>query len=187
MNRQGNAKQKIKDAFLSIYSEKDLNQITIRDITNYAGVYRGTFYYYYADIFDLLEDIEKDMKATAIKELIPIIKSLLNGKVTHRDLVFIENFYTKYEKRIKLFLIKKPNLKLIDFMKASIKKTILENFSLTESSLPEEFHYITEFMVSGQISIIRMWLKENRALDVERLHEAIKICTQEFIAYTSSL
>lgn len=38
MNRQGNAKQKIKDAFLSIYSEKDLNQITIRDITNYAGV-----------------------------------------------------------------------------------------------------------------------------------------------------
>ena len=40
----------------------------------------GTFYYYYADIFDLLEDIEKDMKATAIKELIPIIKSLLNGK-----------------------------------------------------------------------------------------------------------
>ena len=70
MNRQGNAKQKIKDAFLSIYSEKDLNQITIRDITNYAGVYRGTFYYYYADIFDLLEDIEKDMKATAIKELI---------------------------------------------------------------------------------------------------------------------
>ena len=70
-------------------------------------------------------------------------------------------------------------------MKASIKKTILENFSLTESSLPEEFHYITEFMVSGQISMIRMWLKENRALDVERLHEAIKICTQEFIAYTS--
>lgn len=122
MNRQGNAKQKIKDAFLSIYSEKDLNQITIRDITNYAGVYRGTFYYYYADIFDLLEDIEKDMKATAIKELIPIIKSLLNGKVTHRDLVFIENFYTKYEQRVKLFLIKKPNLKLIDFMKASIKK-----------------------------------------------------------------
>jgi len=42
-------------------------------------------------------------------------------------------------------------------------------------------------MVSGQISMIRMWLKENRALDVERLHEAIKICTQEFIAYTSSL
>lgn len=78
----------------------------------------GTFYYYYADIFDLLEDIEKDMKATAIKELIPIIKSLLNENVTHRDLVFIENFYTKYEQRVKLFLIKKPNLKLIDFMKA---------------------------------------------------------------------
>ena len=38
-------------------NEKSLSQITIRDIVDDCGVNRNTFYYYYVDIFALVEDI----------------------------------------------------------------------------------------------------------------------------------
>lgn len=46
------------DAFWQIYCEKRIEKITIKDITTKAGYNRGTFYDYFTDIYDVLEQIE---------------------------------------------------------------------------------------------------------------------------------
>ena len=51
----------IHEAFIELLSKKALDRITVRDITEQAGISRNTFYYHYQDIPALLEDIlEKD-------------------------------------------------------------------------------------------------------------------------------
>ena len=48
-------KHEIARALLELLEEKNLNKITIEDISRRAGINRQTFYYHFRDIIDLLE------------------------------------------------------------------------------------------------------------------------------------
>lgn len=50
-------KKAIIDSFLRIASKKSLDKITVRDIVDDCGVNRNTFYYYFQDIYAVLEEI----------------------------------------------------------------------------------------------------------------------------------
>ncbi|MBA4536782.1 TetR/AcrR family transcriptional regulator [Bacillus aquiflavi] len=47
----------IMDAFIQLSMKKDFKDITIKDITAKATVNRATFYYHFADKYDLLEKV----------------------------------------------------------------------------------------------------------------------------------
>ena len=48
-------KKVIKDTFIDLLSEKDINKVTVSEICKIADINRATFYRYYLDVFDLLE------------------------------------------------------------------------------------------------------------------------------------
>ncbi len=50
-------KKAIIESFLRIASKKPLDKITVRDIVDDCGVNRNTFYYYFQDIYAVLEEI----------------------------------------------------------------------------------------------------------------------------------
>lgn len=54
------SKQSIKKAFLELFAEKDLEQITVNEIAERANVNRGTVYLHFADKYDLLDKCMED-------------------------------------------------------------------------------------------------------------------------------
>ena len=65
MNAKGDAnrsvrstKKKLYDALIRLLQEKDLREITVRELTELAGISRGTFYFHYTDIYALMEQLE---------------------------------------------------------------------------------------------------------------------------------
>ena len=50
-------KNAIRRAFIQLLNERPLDKISIKDIAEKGAVNRNTFYYYYADIYALVEDI----------------------------------------------------------------------------------------------------------------------------------
>jgi AcrR family transcriptional regulator len=54
-------KQNLTDAFWSLYKKKRIEKITVREITQLAGYNRGTFYEYFLDVYDVLEQLEKSI------------------------------------------------------------------------------------------------------------------------------
>lgn len=50
-------KQALRDSFLNLAAKKPVEKITVRDIVEDCGVNRNTFYYYFSDIYALLEDL----------------------------------------------------------------------------------------------------------------------------------
>ena len=50
-------RQAIMDAFLHLLARKPFKKITVRDIVEECGVNRTTFYYYYQDIYAIVEDL----------------------------------------------------------------------------------------------------------------------------------
>ena len=53
-------KNAIKSSFLKLLEEKPLSQITVKMIVEDCGINRNSFYYHYADIPALMEEIAHD-------------------------------------------------------------------------------------------------------------------------------
>ena len=54
-------KKRILDAFIEAAHEKGVQRVTVRDVTNIAEINRSTFYQYYIDIKDLIEQYENTL------------------------------------------------------------------------------------------------------------------------------
>lgn len=59
--RQRKTRQAIIDACYQLIEEKELQKVTINDITEKADINRGTFYLHFTDKFDMLDSFEKEM------------------------------------------------------------------------------------------------------------------------------
>lgn len=51
----------IREAFLQLLKEKDLNRITVTDIVNRADINRATFYAHYPDVHGVISEIENEI------------------------------------------------------------------------------------------------------------------------------
>jgi Transcriptional regulator len=54
-------KKDLLDAFWQIYREKRIEKITVKDITTKAGYNRSTFYEYFNDVYDVLDQLENSV------------------------------------------------------------------------------------------------------------------------------
>lgn len=54
-------KRAIRNAFAALIAEKDLNDITIKDISDVADINRKTVYNYYGGIHEILDEIENEL------------------------------------------------------------------------------------------------------------------------------
>ncbi len=50
-------KKMIREVFVQMLNERPLHKITVTDIVNECDINRNTFYYYYADIYDIVSQI----------------------------------------------------------------------------------------------------------------------------------
>lgn len=50
-------KKAIIDSVLRLGAEKPINKVTVKDVVNDCGITRNTFYYYFRDIYDVLESV----------------------------------------------------------------------------------------------------------------------------------
>lgn len=53
--------KKIQDEFLSLYNEKSIHQITVKELCDSVNIPRTSFYNYFSDIFEVLESIEDQL------------------------------------------------------------------------------------------------------------------------------
>ena len=70
-------RERLRQALTQLLLEKDVRDITVRELTDLADVNRGTFYTHYRDIYDLLEQTENAL----FGELEALLDSL-TGKLT---------------------------------------------------------------------------------------------------------
>lgn len=63
-------RQNIIEAFWQIYADKEIRKITVRELMEKAGYHRSVFYFYYKDVYELLEQ-EKELIVAGVKKLLP--------------------------------------------------------------------------------------------------------------------
>ena len=160
-----NTKQNLIDAFWSLYCEKRIEKITIKEITVKAGYNRSTFYEYFIDIYDVLDQLENSLIPN-INELPPT--SILN-KNNEIPIDALLKLYEKNEKYYSVLLGDNGDPAFASKLKKSIKPMLKEAL-FTEVKINDiEFDFILEYILSSMISIMSYWFKNNKALSAEKL------------------
>jgi len=162
-------KQNILDAFWDIYCEKRIESITVKEITNRAGYNRGTFYEYFLDVYDVLDNIENSL-IPSINELPPI--STTTGMFGAPIDVFL-SIWEQNAKYYSVLLGDKGDPAFASKLKNSIKPIIMTSLKDKPNSDPEDMEYVLEYTLSAMIGVMSYWFTKEEASDRDKLFKLI--------------
>lgn len=166
-------KKVIKDTFLNLLSEKDINKVTVSEICKIADINRATFYRYYFDIYDLLNHIEQDFetelksayhpKSDDEKTVFEFSKSLLEVFLENKELVKV------------LFTTNNNNMPFLNNILEIAYERCREKWEKDLPELTEEdMEYASIFIFNGALGVINFWIKNDFDKDIEEVSNIIE-------------
>ena len=168
-------KKNLKDAFWILYKEKRIDKISIKEITDKGGYNRGTFYLYYKDVYDILEQIEDEL----LNSLDDVSESMIKFLISSQD--YLED----YNKFLEYFRVNNEYISVLlgengdayfqskykDMLKSHIKKHI--NMNALEYS-EDTVDFSLEFFISGLLGLILYYLAKHKEPDLDVLTKITK-------------
>lgn len=160
--RTEKTKAKILNALILLSKEKNLNEISIRELTGAAHIHRNTFYLHYGDVDAVLDELEEHM-CIQVKNMAE--KYAQEEFVSRVGLLFQEVFQYLYEEREKCMLIMRGRGKVSNgktLLEAVFEK-YLQNFPVEINRESFEFQAQFYYCTTGAMGIIRYWMEHGFA------------------------
>lgn len=149
----------LKQALISLLKEKRISQITVKELCELADVNRSTFYAHYTDIYSLLNEMENDIMTELTRALQSYVDNAEDPMMMTEKL--IEFIGLKHEE-CEVLLSAHSGLSFEKKIKRVARKFLLfdsESFLATDERL---FDYISAYIISGSIEVVKTWLKNDR-------------------------
>ena len=164
-------KEAIQKEFMQIYTKKEFSCITVKEVCIKTPVARTTFYSYYQNIDEVLNEIEDNL----ISGILQIALNVSKGNIETMDFSIFLSQTMDYIKNnwneIHAFLITQPDMRFIKKWKEAIKR----HFSLRfpeKINIPN-YELISETIASGVIGAYSYWLKNPEKVDTEKLNQIV--------------
>ncbi len=162
----------LRQAFWELYVEKPVEKISVREITDRAGYNRATFYLYYHDVYELLEEIEGTVLGN-IERLVN--ECLLKGDKLdfsqHMGLILRLAQRSRDYTRVLLGPHGDP---AFSRRLKEIISPLVDRFFLPAAELDEQARRVVrEFYLSGILATIRTWTAEENPMPIEQLIQLV--------------
>lgn len=177
-------KMLVRKAFTTLLSQKPLQDISIKELCELAGINRGTFYTHYSDIYDLLSQLEEEMFADFEKALEPLLKA----KDKHLNPVEISTeIFQCLKENSDLCTVtlgdygdKRFALRLIQLGRERCIETYSRYF---EGVSQKKIEYFYAFVSSGCIGILQKWLADGMTMPAHELAQTAEQLMLEGIGF----
>ncbi len=156
----------IQNAFIELLEEKQINDITVSELTKRADVNRKTFYNNYNSITDVFNEIQNNLFTYVFNQLPENVT--INNKIEIYQLLY--NLNKSFEPHKKLFTqlsTKADRSLMIDLMHKHLMPYItkcLKVYKIDEAVIP----YVGDFILFGLSGIYNQWA-EDATLTIEHL------------------
>ena len=152
-------KKVIKENFLNLLEEKDISNITVKELCMISDINRGTFYRYYIDIYDLLKSIEQEF-IDEVKNSSSIVKI-----EDHSIYSFTKGILSIIENNKKLIMILFNTNRNLLFLNEVLEIAYDKCFNRWKSFHPEidedELENAVVFIFNGALGVINYWVKND--------------------------
>lgn len=156
-------KRAIRNAFAALLSEKDVNAITIKDISDLADINRKTVYNYYAGIHEILDEIENEIISAfeRVMRNIDLGRSFENPRPifeTLNDVIDSDmEFYSRFMKIDANYHLLR---KIVSSLKTRVRETIAEQLP----AAGDRSGLVADFVTSGMVSAYQGWFNSEKRL-----------------------
>lgn len=165
-------KRAIRNAFAKLMVEKDINDITIMELADTADINRKTFYNYYSGVYQVVEDIERDI-LTSYEELL--------GGIEFKQ--YMNTPYSLFE-RFSLLINMDPeffgyllsmngNVNLITRIMRLLKDKTCEVMVAQLDLDAYKADIMLDFVLSGMLSVYQHWFNSDQSISVEEVSQII--------------
>ena len=164
--RVKNTTKALKQTLFDMLEQMPLSKITVTSLCKQAGVNRVTFYHHFADVYDMISQIE----ISHVEELKDYnFKFTQNGKV---NFLWIVRFVKKYSDFYRVVFNNNIQTKLLDEMYAELKKEYCAAFG--KKDIPQtKLEYMFTFLESGASGILKKWVRGGMAESEEYIADLI--------------
>ncbi|MBQ8659379.1 MAG: TetR/AcrR family transcriptional regulator [Bacilli bacterium] len=168
-----NSKNKLNNTLLSLLEEKRIKDVTVLELCSKANINRTTFYKYYKDIDDLVNQME-EILINELEQNIAEIKRNYLLTYTNKILTAINDKKEIYTK----LLSKNGDHTFLRRILSSVYNQSLEEWQkLLKKASKEDLENIYNFIVDGTIGIIENWINNKCTEDPNNIAIFInKIC-----------
>ena len=185
MNKSGaenrsvrNTKRRLREGLLQLLEGKPINEISIKELTELVDVNRGTFYFHYQDIYDLLRDMETEFFEQFDRTLSENSPALDEDGFPVLDaesapyLHAIFSFVDENRSFCRIMLSPHGDMKFVELVKERIDRQCRFFWQLLAPGADEaQSGMYNAFLINGLIGLIREWVNDRRDLSVESISE----------------
>ena len=173
-------RQMIKEALLELLKEQPISKITVKQLCEKADINRATFYNHFYDTRNVLEHIEEEYCKNIETE---VINAIYSNDVSE----LILNILTEMKSDKNLTQIFKCENTKPGFIKKLINMAhdlLVSHWAKRfKTYAKEKLEYIYSFMITGSLSVVNEWLKNNLKESPQEIAEILQRITVGIKSY----
>jgi len=173
-------KQNIKEAFWALYEKNRIEKITVSSICKSAGYNRSTFYAYFNNVYDVLDDIEEEILTREDFEKI-ILNNILYETSRQKIIGQVVGLYEEKNRYLTVLLGDRGDPAFRSKLVKRIAPVIISLLNCQDESVKLKLTYLMEYQSSGILSIITEWFRQGQHIPVEELIEILMSVTMNGI------
>lgn len=152
-----NTKRRLREGLLRLMAEKAINEISVKELTELVDVNRGTFYFHYTDIYDMLHKMEDEF----FESFRETVARGVERQSAYPYLSAIFSFLEENRDFCKIMLGPHGDMQFVEKIKALVDERCSHIWRTAEPGAdPERFALYNAFIINGCIGIIQKWLDE---------------------------
>lgn len=157
-----------EEAFLELYAQKPLDQISVMALTEKAGYSRATFYRNYYSISNVLESVEEENTCTSTCQA---IISCLDDITLEQATDAMADFYQKRFREVSILANGEYGSIYLDKqcepMKQLFAALLDRGFELSSFQLD----VISEYIASAKVGMLRLWVNDPSKITLNHLNK----------------
>lgn len=160
---------------IQLMNEKDIKDISVKELSDLVDINRGTFYLHYNDIYDMVNKIEDELFIEfndILDRNLMEEKQLLSPQATLLD---IFTFLERHHDLAKAMIGPHGDLAFVNRLKDLVEERL--QHILKQEHPAEDYEYYYAFIISGYIGVIEIWLNHSNPRSPEEMTE---ICCSLF-------
>ena len=166
----------LQQSLIQLMTEKEIKDITVKELSESADITRGTFYLHYSDIYDILRSMEYELFTEFNEILSESFDNNGNRLSPETILANIFSFLNRHRDAAKVMMGPHGDIAFVNRLKDLVKVRIYS--VLTQKKAVCQYDYAEAFAVSGCIGVIETWLNQSSPLPPD---EMAKVCSDMLI------
>ncbi len=153
-----NTKRKLRDGLLRLMEQKPINEISVKELTELVDVNRGTFYFHFTDIYDLLRSMEEEF-LEHFSETLGNMGPLKESIYPYLSAIF--SVLGEHRAFCQIMLGPNGDMQFVEQIKRLVSDTCSHIwYEAAPGSDSAKFEMYNAFIINGCIGIFQKWLDD---------------------------